>query len=163
MKRITILFLLLFSATIAFSQQKHNKVNNHIIIRYAPNYIDYPIAITGYTFLKVGKHNEFIVWDSLSYSYVRQRVDSLVPCYDNDRPCRFPNVVQQIVIVNGNEYDILSSNGTTAMEKNGRSVVFDKELQDAINRAIEKYDKQLPPEERFILKWDDLLPDQRKK
>ena len=162
MKRITILFLLLFSVTMAFSQEKHNRFNNHIIIRYASPYVDYLIRIDGYTFLKYCEHNEFIVWDSLSYSYVRQKVDSLVPCYDNDRPCRFPDVLQQVVIVNGDEYDLLSTDGLTAMEKNGRSVVFDKELQDAFNRVIEEFDQDLPPEKRLMLKWDD-LPGQRKK
>ena len=162
MKRITILFLLFFSVTMAFSQQKHDEFKNYIIIRYSSPYVSYFVRVNGYDFIRTCKHNEFMVSDSLSYSYVRQRVDSLVPCYDNDRPCRFPDVIQQIVILNGDEYDVLSTNGINAMEKNGRSVVFDKELQDAFNRVIEEFDQDLPPEKRLMLKWDD-LPGQRKK
>ena len=139
MKKIISLFLLIFATILmSFSQ-------NRIIIRYVDTEIQTPMRITGYIF-STWEFEKFEIKDSLSYAFVKQKIDSLEFCLGDDIKCRFPDVRQQIIIIYGKKYDILSSDGATAMEKNGKSVFFDNILQTAINRAIEKHAAlQTPP------------------
>ena len=167
MKKITtcLSLLMILIPLIGFSQNSSNK---NITIRYRGDGIETPMKISGYVFSTLSSYNEFTLWgshskffsnDSLFYVFVKQRIDSMQLCLDDDNKCRFPDVTQQIIVIDGEKYDILSSNGINAMEKNGRSVVFDKKLQDAINKAIQKYDRQLPPKERkpILEDYEDLL------
>jgi hypothetical protein len=88
--------------------------------------IETPIKIQGYLF-STWKFKEFEIKDSLFYAYMKQRIDSMILC--NDISCPSPDVRQQIIVVNGEKHDILSSDGSLAMEKNGKNVEFDKSLQ----------------------------------
>jgi hypothetical protein len=105
------------------------------------------VKVSGYDF-STWKIKEIEIKDSLSYEWVKQRIDSM-KLY-TDVSCRFPDVRMQIIIIDGENYDILSSDFFSAMEKNGRCVVFDKTLQEKINRVIEiqeknnKYFKDIP-------------------
>jgi hypothetical protein len=144
-KIICLLYLILISVSFVFAQQM-------IYIRYTDPIIQYFARVTGYRF-STFDFEEFDISDSLSYVFFKQRIDSLKLC-PNNGSCHFPHVWQQIIVVNGEEYDILSSNGGNAMEKNGRSVVVDKTLQTAIDKAIEKHEKQLPPNKRIITTID---------
>jgi hypothetical protein len=145
-KIICLLYLILISVSFVFAQQM-------IYIRYTDPVIQYCARVTGYRF-STFDFEEFDISDSLSYVFFKQRIDSLKLC-PNNGSCYFPHVWQQIIVVNGEEYDILSSNGVNAMEKNGRSVVVDKTLQTAINKAIEKHEKQLPPNKRIVTTFDE--------
>lgn len=139
MKKYIIICLMLSLPLIVFSQQR-------VIVRYIEYRDDkpifYPIKITGYEF---GTKNfpfldEITIRDSLSYHWIIKRVMTLEYC-PNTMTCYFPDVRQQIIIVNDEKYDILSSDGCSAMELNGKSVFFDKILQQAINEIIEKFGK----------------------
>jgi hypothetical protein len=139
MKKHIALCLVLNLPLIIFSQKI-------VLIRYIEyretHIILYPVKITGYEF---GTKNfpfldELTIEDSLSYHWIAKKVMELEYCTDTVS-CYFPDVRQQIIIVNGDRYDILSSDGYTAMEMNGKSVLFDKELQQVINNIIEKYGK----------------------
>jgi hypothetical protein len=134
-KFICLLILFLLLIPIVFSQHR-------ILIRYVGDIILTPIKTSGYLF-STWKVEEFEITDSLSYVFVKQRIDSIELCADSDVGCRFPNVRQQIIVINNEEYDILSSDGVSAMEKNGRKVIFDKTLQAAINRAIDNYVRKM--------------------
>jgi hypothetical protein len=149
MKKIMILFLLVFTTIlISFSQ-------NRIIIRYVDTALQTPIRIQGYLF-STWKFEEFEIKDSLSYVFVKQKTDSLEFCLD-DSTCHFPDVRQQIIVIYGEKYDILSSDGSFAMEKNGKSVLFDNTLQTAINQVIEKHEQKLPPS-KCIKKLEVAMP-----
>ena len=130
-KFICLLALFLLSESLVFSQHK-------ILIRYLDEVILTPVNVQGYMF-STWNFKEFEISDSLFYVFVKQKVDSMELCPNNNIKCRFPNVRQQIIILNGEEYDILSSDGVFAMEKNGKKVIFDKTLQTTINQAINSY------------------------
>jgi hypothetical protein len=144
-KFICLLYLIFVSVSFSFAQ--------YIIIRFADPNIETCIQISGYSFPKwdktAGNFDEFEVTDSLFYVFVKQKVD-LLKCLDNVS-CPFPDVRLQIIVVNGEEYDIVSSDVFSAMEKNGRSVAFDRILQKAINDAIKKHEKHLPLNKRIFL------------
>ena len=125
--------LILLKTSIGFSQ-------NSVIIRYVDTEIQTPIRITGYLFSSGWEFEEFVVKDSIFHKFIQQRIDSIKYCRDNSIQCRFPDVRQQIIVTNGEEYDILSSDGSFAMEINGKPIIFDKPLQRAIHRAIEAYE-----------------------
>lgn len=131
-----LLALFLLSESIAFSQQG---IQQRIIIRYVDSAIQTPIRISGYLFC-TWEFEKFEIRDSLSYIFVKQRIDSMKLCTDENIRCSFPDVRQQIIVINNEEYDIISSDGSSAMEKNGRKVIFDKTLQIAINQAINSYE-----------------------
>jgi len=138
MKKVISLILLIFATIlISFSQ---NRIFDRIIIRYVDPDIQTVMRIPGYLFSE-WEFEEFEIKDSLSYAFVKQKIDSLKFCLDDDIKCRFPDVRQQIIIIYGEKYDILSSDGSNAMEKNGKSVYFDNILQTAINRTIKIYEK----------------------
>ena len=146
MKKV-IIILLLVSITIltGFSQCR-------IVIRYTNPIIRLPAKVTCYRFStwkdkKLIK--EFEVLDSLSCMFIKQRIDS-IKSYKKCKSYRFPDVRQQITIFFGEECDTLFSDGSFAMEKNGKCVIFDKILQEAINKAIEDYEQTLPENERLM-------------
>ena len=150
MKKIISLFLLIFTTIlISFSQ-------NRIIIRYVDTAIQTPIRIQGYLF-STWKFEEFEIRDSLSYVFIKQKTDSIKLCLEDDITCHLPDVRQQIIVIYGKKYDILSSDGSFAMEKNGKSVIFDNTLQTVINQAIEKHEQKLPPSKRIVRKLDGTL------
>ncbi len=131
---VNLILLILLKASIGFSQ-------NSIIIRYVDTEIQTPIRITGYLFSSGWKFEEFEVKDTIFYKFIQQRIDSVKYCRDNIQ-CRCPDVRQQIIVTNGEEYDILSSDGSFAMEINGKCIFFDERLQKAINRVIETYENK---------------------
>jgi hypothetical protein len=108
---------------------------NIIYVRYVEPTIETPVKVCGYDF-STWKCDKFEIRDSLLYKWIKERIDIMELCVDTS--CSFPDVRQQIIVVDGEKYDILSSDGSYAMEKNGKSVIFDKILQDKINLMIEK-------------------------
>ena len=112
----------------------------HIYIYYydSQEIILTPYAYQGYSFC-----NRESLWiyvgDTLTYSFISSHIDSLVYANASDK-CKFPNVSQRIVVLkpHSQEYDMIFSDGMGAMEKNGRCVLFDEELQRVINDIIKR-------------------------
>lgn len=131
MKKIFVFCILIIGIIISpcYSQ-------NRVIIRYVDASIETPIRIPGYLFSK-WKVEELSFKDSTLCTFFKRKIDSLLFCDLGNTICRFPDVRQQIIVVYGEEYDIVSSDGSTAMEKNGKSVVFDIVLQSIVNKIID--------------------------
>ncbi len=148
MKKNIILFLLILTTTlIAIPQCK-------IIIRYTDPNIRISLKMSSYRFSTVNIANselikEFEVLDSLSCMFLKQKIDSIKLCLKKSKRCYFPDVRQQITVIFNEEYDTLFSDGCFAMEKNGKPIIFDEILQEAINKAIEDYEQKLPENERL--------------
>lgn len=110
-------------------------------------YIDYydpeEIILTPYDYHGWNFCNRKSLWiyigDTLTYSFISSHIDSLVYANASDK-CKFPNVSQRIVVLkpHSEEYDMIFSDGRGAMEKNGRCVLFDEELQRVINDIIKR-------------------------
>ena len=110
-------------------------------------YIDYydpeVIILTPYDYHGWNFCNRESLWiyigDTLTYSFISSHIDSLVYANASDK-CKFPNVSQRIVVLkpHSEEYDMIFSDGRGAMEKNGRCVLFDEELQRVINDIIKR-------------------------
>lgn len=66
---------------------------------------------------------------------------------ENDK-CREPDVRQQVSLIYPNHKSILFLDGESAMELDGQQVVFDKKLQQLINR-ITKQRKSMFSKEFF--------------
>jgi len=145
MKKAIIVFLLILTTILTgFSQCK-------IFIRYTDPNLRFLVKVSSYRF-SIGTSKlvkEFEVLDSLSCMFIKQRIDS-IKSYKKCKSYRFPDVRQQITIFFGEECDTLFSDGSFAMEKNGKCVIFDKILQEAINKAIEDYEQTLPENERLM-------------
>lgn len=79
------------------------------------------------------------VSDSSTYNFISSHIDSLVYANASDS-CKFPEVTQKIVVLkpHSQEYDMIFSDGRSAMEKNGRCVLYDEELQRVINNIIKR-------------------------
>lgn len=97
-----------------------------------------PCAVQGYMF----NHRRSIwvyVSDSSTYNFISSHIDSLVYANASDS-CKFPEVTQKIVVLkpHSQEYDMIFSDGRSAMEKNGRCVLYDEELQRVINNIIKR-------------------------
>jgi hypothetical protein len=124
----------MFSTRLALFSQKY------IIIRYVDVTIETPVRVPGYIFSE-WDFNEIEIADTLSYNFIKESIDKITFCHDSFT-CPFPDVRQQIVVIDGEKYDILSSDGSFSMEKNGRSVYFDEKLQQKINDIIRFHEKQ---------------------
>ena len=132
MKKIILFLVCFLTFSMVFAQKK-------IIFRYECTANTSIIPLSGYEYSSSNRYDEFFTTDSLFYKSIKNRVDALVFCSDSI-PCPYPNVRQQIIVVDGEKYDILSSSGSFAMEKNGRSVIYDKILQKEIYRIIRIHD-----------------------
>ena len=133
MKKVILLLMFFLTFFIGFAQKK-------IIFRYEYIVNTSIIKIPGYRYsAATGRYEEFSTTDSLFYKSIKNRVDALVFCSDSI-PCPYPDVRQQIIVVDGEKYDILSTDGSYAMEKNGRSVIYDKVLKKEIYRIIRIHD-----------------------
>jgi hypothetical protein len=112
----------------------------HIYIHY---YDPEVIILTPYDYHGWNFCNRESLWiyigDTLTYSFISSHIDSLVYANASDN-CKFPNVSQRIVVLkpHSEEYDMIFSDGRGAMEKNGRCVLFDEELQRVINDIIKR-------------------------
>lgn len=112
----------------------------HIYIHY---YDPEEIILTPYDYHGWNFCNRESLWiyigDTLTYSFISSHIDSLVYANASDK-CKFPNVSQRIVVLkpHSEEYDMIFSDGRGAMEKNGRCVLFDEELQRVINDIIKR-------------------------
>ena len=112
----------------------------HINIHY---YDPEEIILTPYDYHGWNFCNRESLWiyigDTLTYSFISSHIDSLVYANASDK-CKFPNVSQRIVVLkpHSEEYDMIFSDGRGAMEKNGRCVLFDEELQRVINDIIKR-------------------------
>ena len=112
----------------------------HIHIHY---YDPQEIILTPYAYQGYDFCNRESLWiyvgDTLTYSFISSHIDSLVYANASDK-CKFPNVSQKIVVLKAHsqEYDMIFSDGRGAMEKNGRCVLFDDELQRVINDIIKR-------------------------
>lgn len=111
-------------------------------------YIDYhdpeviiltPYRMRSYEFSYKREYTHRIcVEDSTTYSFISSHIDSLVYAKESDE-LELPQGSQKIVVFKPNtkEYDMIFSDGFT-MEKNGRCVMFDEELQRVINDIIKR-------------------------
>jgi len=146
MKKIIIIFLLaLTTISAGFSQCR-------IIIRCTDPNIRTPVKVLSYRFSTGASKliKEFEVRDSLFCTFVKQRIDSM-KLHTKQIDRYYPDVRQQITIVFNGGSDTLFSDGSFAMEKNGKCMVFDKILQEAINKVIVDYEQTLPENERTSL------------
>lgn len=126
MKKLILLLLLLSSAV------ANTRAQTRIIyVRFTDELVTAVVRICGYDFR--GDHS-FSIEDSLAYETIKQKVDSLVECTDS---CKLPDVRRQIIVRNGESYDMVSFN-SGLMEKNGKPVYFDKELYDIMDVFIRK-------------------------
>ena len=126
MKKLILLLLLLSSAV------ANTRAQIRIIyVRFTDEFVTATADIYGYGFS--GEHS-FSIEDSLAYETIKQKVDSLVECTDS---CKLPDVKRQIIVRNGESYDMVSFN-ICQMGKNGKPVYFDKELYDIMNLFIRK-------------------------
>ena len=126
MKKLILLLLLLSSAV------ANTRAQTRIIyVRFTDELVMIIVDIYGYDFR--GEHS-FSIEDSLAYETIKQKVDSLVECTDS---CKLPYVRRQIIVRNGESYDMVSFN-RCQMEKNGKPVYFDKELYDIMDVFIRK-------------------------
>ena len=97
-----------------------------------------PCAYQGYMFC--GRESLWVyVSDSTIYNFISSHIDSLVYANVSDN-CKFPDVKQKIVVLkpHSQEYDMIFSDGRSSMEKNGRCVLYDEELQRVINDIIKR-------------------------
>lgn len=112
----------------------------HIYIYY---YDPQEIILTPYDYQGYSFCNRESLWiyvgDSSLYSLISSHIESLVYANASDS-CKFPDVSQKIVVTkpHSQEYDMIFSDGWGAMEKNGRCVLYDDELQRVINNIIKK-------------------------
>lgn len=111
-----------------------------VYIKYEKDLILRPVDSRGYMFAEYkvdGAIDRFEIDDSVTIDFVERHFAAILSDTTHQGP--FPNVHQQITIVRPDgTYDILFSDGRSAMEMNGRCVTFDAELQEYINRLIIK-------------------------
>lgn len=143
MKKNIILFLLILTTILTGISQCR------IIIRYTDPNLETPLKVSScrFSIAKTELIKEFEILDSLSCTFLRQKIDSIKLC--KSKKCCFPDVRQQIILIFNERYDTLFSDGSFAMEKNGKPMIFDEILQEAINKAIEDYEQKLPVNERL--------------
>lgn len=99
-----------------------------------------PIRMRGFDFSYKREYTYRIcVEDSATYSFISSHIDSLIYAKESDG-CKLPDVSQKIVVFKPNtkEYEMIFSDGFAGMEKNGRCVLFDEELQRVINNIIKR-------------------------
>ena len=111
-----------------------------VYIKYEKDLILRPVDSRGYMFAEYkvdGSIDRFEIGDSATIEFMERHFAAILS--DTTHQGRFPNVKQQITIVRPDgTYDILFSDGQSAMEMNGRCVTFDAELQDYINQLIKR-------------------------
>lgn len=134
------LFLIIIMILLKYTDLKAQDKLGFVIIDY---YDPQEIVLTscdslGYSFDYLDNVSEIVKTDSATYSFFLSHIESLVYAKESDG-CHFPNVRQRIVVEKSSykEYVMIFSDGVSAMEKNGRCVLFDEELQRYINDLIE--------------------------
>lgn len=117
-------------------EKANNKLQN-LTISYLDINLKDSVIMTNENFSNILGTKKIIVKDSLLSKEIEERVLNL-KFYEGKDTLTQMDIKEQVCLLYLNSTLILSLNGESRMELNGKDVVFDKELQDLIKRVIKQ-------------------------